>query len=335
LTDRIRHLLIDTSYLGGVAFGDGEFQKLLRYSREGELKIFIPHLVWEERRTQLLEEAKNDVLKLRAAYQKVVGRAGRDLVLAGLPRPTLGIWDDADMDRSSRVALTEFAVEHKIEIAEIAADHSTRAWERYFAVELPYNANQPREHRRKDIPDAWIFEAAIDLARSHPKLVAICPDGKLSVALASIPIAVFKTASEVLDQIEASTQTQPSVAPETAAEEAATAEAATTQPLPASDDLAALLDRAQTASRNLEIKVAGFVTYLAGPTKDQLVDLLRRSGHSVEEIANSTGRLVLSGIIRDTGNHYLPVDIRIGNLAAAAVENDIIDLLNQGPSNGL
>jgi len=335
LTDKIRHLFIDTSYLGGVSFGDGEFQKLLRYSREGELKIFIPHIVWEERRTQLMEEARNEVLKLRTAFQKVLDRAGRDLVLAGLPRPTLGIWSDADMDGSSRSALAAFAAEHKIQIVEIASDHATRAWERFFAVGLPYNASQPREHRRKDIPDAWILEAAIDLARAHPNLVAMCPDGKLSAALTAIPISVFKTAAEVLDRIEGANPEQPSTTPGTEVSEGPqpTAAQAELPPLP-SEELARLLDQAQSSSRKSDIQIAGFVTYLAGPTKSQLVDLLTRSGLSSELINNGIGRLVLTGVIRDTGNHYLPADRKIGDLAAAAVESDIINLLNANPTDG-
>lgn len=333
MTNKISHLFIDTSYLGGVAFGDGDLQKLLRYSREGRLKIFIPRLVWEERRTQLLETTRAEVVQLRAAFQKVQARADRDLVLAGLARPTLGIWSDEDMDANSRTALNAFASDHRLQIVEVASDHATRAWHRYFAVGLPYNADQPRQQRRKDIPDAWILETAIDLARTHPALVAICADVRLSAALGAIPIAVFKTAAEVLDLIE-SPIPEP-VPPAPAAETSKAPEAAAAErTLTPSEQLADLLDQAQSASRLLDIKIAGFVSYLSGPTKGQLIDLLKRSGLSDELISNGIERSVLSGVIRDTGNHYLPVDRRIGDLAAAAVESDIIKLLGAGVSNG-
>ena len=335
LADQIRHLLIDTSYLRGVGLGGGELQKLLRYSREGTLKIFIPRIVWEELRTQLLEEVKTDVKKLRTAYEKVVEQSGQYLVLKGLPRPTLGLWSDADMDGSSRSALAAYAAEHKIQIVEIASDHATRAWERFFAVELPYNADQPRKDRRKDIPDAWILETAIDLVRRHPNLVAICRDDRLSVALTANYVTVFKSALEVLDQIEVSIPEQSSTTPSAkASEKPEPTMAEVESSLLPSEELAQLLENAQTPSRKLDIKIAGFVTYLAGPTKGQLVDLLRRSGLSDDLISNGIGRLVLSGIVRDTGNHYLPIDRKIGDLAAATVENDIIDLLNANPSNG-
>jgi PIN domain len=335
LTDPIRHLLIDTSYLTGVNFGDGDLQKLLRYSREGELKIFIPRLVWEERRTQLLECAKSDVTKLRDAFQKVLDRAGRNITLVGLPPPILRLWSNADMDSNSRSALAAFAAEHKIEIVEIAADHSARAWERFFSVGLPYNPDQPRTQRRKDIPDAWILETAIDLARLHPKLAALCPDGNLSNAFKANSIAVFKTAAEILTRIEESLAEQAqATATARSAEEIIPTAAQAEPPAFRSDELATLLDHAQSSSRTLDIKIAGFVTYLAGPTKNQLVDLLRRSGFAEDLIGNGIGRLVLSGIIRDTGNHYLPANRQIGDLAAAAVESDIIQLLQASASDG-
>ena len=211
----------------------------------------------------------------------------------------------------------------------------TRAWGRYFTVGPPYNPDQPRLQRRKDIPDAWILETAIDLARTHPALIAICADGRLSAALEAIPIAVFKTAAEVLDLIESPIPEPipPAPAAETPkAPETAAAEAAST--LTPSEQLADLLDQAQLASRLLDIKIAGFVSYLSRPTKAQLIDLLKRSGLSDELISNGIERLVLSGVIRDTGNHYLPVDRKIGDLAAGAVESDIIKLLGAGVSNG-
>jgi hypothetical protein len=51
------HLLIDTSYLRRAGFGDPDFRLLLHFSKTDRLKIFVPHIVWEERRTQLLEKA--------------------------------------------------------------------------------------------------------------------------------------------------------------------------------------------------------------------------------------------------------------------------------------
>src|SRR3989442_13374918 len=46
----IVHLMIDTSYLRTAGFDHPDFRKLLHLSKGDQLKIHIPHIVWEERR---------------------------------------------------------------------------------------------------------------------------------------------------------------------------------------------------------------------------------------------------------------------------------------------
>jgi hypothetical protein len=96
-------------------------------------------------------------------------------------------------------------------------------------------------------------------------------------------------------------------------------------------DLSALLSHAQKPFENLDKKVLGYVAYLGTGTKVQLFTLLTQSGVSVEAAKNVAERLVIAGLIRDTGNHYLPSDLAAAELAAAAVEPEIIDLLTKAP----
>lgn len=65
---KITFLLIDTSYLRAVSFSDPDFRKLPQRSKEDVLKIFIPHIVREERRTQFREVAYDKVRKLRQQF---------------------------------------------------------------------------------------------------------------------------------------------------------------------------------------------------------------------------------------------------------------------------
>jgi hypothetical protein len=44
---------------------------------------------------------------------------------------------------------------------------------------------------------------------------------------------------------------------------------------------------------------------------------------------NVTERLVIAGVIKDTGNHYLLANKEIGDLAATSVEAEIINLLER------
>jgi hypothetical protein len=325
--NKIKYLLIDTSYLKKAGFYHPDFQNLLRLSKDGELKIFIPHIVWEERRTQLLEEAYGNMRGLSKAFEKVTEQSARNIVFNGLTSPTLIIWTEAEVDASSKKAMMAFAAENKVEIVSIAPDHADRAWQRYFNVEPPFNPDQPREHRRKDIPDSWILETAIDLAKKHPDLFALCGDHNLSTALTSIRIRVFEDARQVLDEIEISPT------PELVERAKETQEAVPSQgkdmEAGKNNKLEEVLAGVQDRFKTLDAKILGYVSYLGSPSKDQLFGLLSREGVPAEIARNVAERLAIAGIITDTGNHYLSGNKEAGELAAALVEPDIIKLLEQ------
>ena len=191
---KITHLLIDTSYLFkfGTGFEHPDFMNLLHCSAvEGTLKIYIPHIVWEERRTQLLDEAYSSRRKLRESFEALNKELATNIILKGLASPALSVWSESEIDTWSKEAMKNFAAANKIEIVSLAPDHADRAWNRYFNVQPPFNRDEKRENRRKDIPDSWIFEAAIDVAKKHSGLLALVPDGKLSNALKSSGIQVL------------------------------------------------------------------------------------------------------------------------------------------------
>lgn len=95
--------------------------------------------------------------------------------------------------------------------------------------------------------------------------------------------------------------------------------------------LAKLLAEAQKPFENLDRKVLGYIAYLGGASKEQLFNLLSQSGMSAEVAKNVAERLMIAALIRDTGNHYLPNDLAAAELAAAAAEPEIIELLARAP----
>jgi hypothetical protein len=97
-------------------------------------------------------------------------------------------------------------------------------------------------------------------------------------------------------------------------------------------EVAQLLSQAQKAFDNLDLKILGYVAYLGAPGKAQLLSLLTQSGLPLEAARNVVERLVITGFVRDTGNHYLPADRRIGDIAAGTVEGEIIALLARDDS---
>jgi hypothetical protein len=97
-------------------------------------------------------------------------------------------------------------------------------------------------------------------------------------------------------------------------------------------ELAHLLADARKAFDDLDMKVLGYIAYLGTPGKEQLFRLLSQSGHPLDAARNVAEHLVIARFVRDTGNHYLPADRRIGEIAAGTVEGEIIALLAKGNS---
>jgi hypothetical protein len=99
----------------------------------------------------------------------------------------------------------------------------------------------------------------------------------------------------------------------------------------ANQKLSNLLAEAHKPFKHLDRKVLGYISYLGSAGKAELFDLLSQSGLSSDVAKNVAERLVIAGLIRDTGNHYLPLDPAAAELAATATEPEIIELLNRAP----
>jgi hypothetical protein len=351
-------LLLDTSYLWSAHPKQPDFQKLLRYSRDRKLVIFVPFIAWEEWRTQQLELRQAEVEALRRAQLALVGRCEEDLIMKGFVPPQLvETWTDEDLVAQSRTAMERFATENRIVIVPLRPDHAERAWGRFFDVRAPFNPGQARENRRKDIPDSWILEAAIDVRRDNPRLMALCPDEPLRQALQEHAIPCFERVQDVLARLEAAEFAA-------AAEEAAVAVVATPaiadeaeerievpasnvvvaekrEPTPALQVVAAensesserqLVNALARATRNIEAldrRVLGYVGWYGDVEKGELFELTTRAGIDADAARNAAERLALAGLTRDTGRYYLVEDRELARIAADAIEAEMITLLAQ------
>jgi hypothetical protein len=97
--------------------------------------------------------------------------------------------------------------------------------------------------------------------------------------------------------------------------------------------LATLLATAQKPFDQLDTKVLGFVAYLGGVSKERLFKTLADAAVNPDAAKNVAERLTLAGVLRDTGNHFLPADLVAAELAAAVVEADMVDLLTKAATH--
>lgn len=303
------NLLIDTSLLKQAqdSFGDIDFQKILHHSKANEVKIFIPFIVWEERRTQLLDNLIESIRNVNKAYKSFA--PARSLLFKAIPKPNLTVIDEEEARSISKTMMESFAKENNIEILPLAPAHAERAWTRYFDIQLPFNAEELRENRRKDIPDSWILEAAIDLKSRHEHVLVLIKDGKLTSALNNLGFGIATTFQEALDSI------------------ARCREPAAATPIPVSVDLTTLLKDAYQNFKEVDVKVLGYIAYMDGSSKEVILELLTKSGIPIQTIKNVADRLVIAGMIGDTGNHYILLNKTAGDLAAKETENEIIKLI--------
>jgi predicted nucleic acid-binding protein len=330
-------VLMDTSYLRAMGFNHPDLRKLLEHSKAGNLRLYVPHIAWEERRTQEVDEALQRAAELRTAFTNFE-RATDKFRLSGLPVRALQIPNDSEFHALSTAHYKAFADEHRIEILPIHESHAERAWSRYFDVLPPFDRGEKRENRRKDIPDAWIYEAAIDVFGTHQALIVLCDDKKLGTALKALKIAVYTDAAAVISAVEGPQATQAaSLTPSSATAPISTTEGAAA---PSSGPLALIsqeqgtdrprqpldeaLVRVSAEFAKIESLVIGFVGYLKTPTKDQLFELLKKLEIDDTVAKNAAERMATAKIIVDTGSHYIPGDINLCELAARSVESDII-----------
>lgn len=319
-------VFLDTSYIRKVGFRNPDFQKLIANSKSNLLRLFVSHVAWEERRTQYLEKATSQVLTLGREFEKLQQGRSDNFILQGLPPPVMNLWNKTELDARSHEVMAAFARDNHITIVPLGGDHAERAWRRYFETSPPFNPDVPkREDRRKDIPDSWILEAAIDVKREHSSLIALCDDKRFADALVQVlGIPVFNTAQDALDHIDGAAQ-PPRVIKSVKTRDAAYAPPKERQVHP-DGELAAALTVAETQFRTVGTKVIGLVSHLGTPTKDQLYAILEQSGIPIAVTKSVAEQLALGKTIVDTGHHYIPGNKEAGAQAKAAVEAEIIRL---------
>lgn len=300
------HVVIDTSVLRKAHFQHADFERLLRRSRKGTLRIYIPHIVLEEQRTRMLGDLLAEMDKVEGAYARLRGGGSFGMFTAGLPEPHLALWKKEEVARHSRLVFDKFLADNKIEKLEITERHAANAWTRYFEVAPPFNQQEKREDRRKDIPDSWILEAALEVKAKRGRHCALVEDGKLKSALGQEGFEIYVDVASLDAEIERATAVF-SGRPDAPAAAGAT------------------LDQLRgSAFKDVDVAVLGVNEALGAPPKDALFAQLERAGVDRRIAEHEAQTLVLSGVLTDSGSHYIPAD---RTQARKAMESETVTAL--------
>ena len=285
----IFHIVFDTSLLRKTPFGHPDFARLLRRVQQGVAKLYVPVIALEERRTQLVDNYDRVVEAATSKLDELKsGQLG--MILNGLFELELHLPPRVDVDRHSSVVLKKYLAENKIEVLPYTFEHAEKVWDRYFDKQPPFHSNEEREKRRKEIPDAWILEAALDIRKKPGRHCMLVRDGKLEDVLKESGFEVWDDISELDDEIEAKTAVVPirPVAP-----------AAPAVPL---DEL-----RSKEFEK-LDRILLGMIEAWGVPDKETLFTKLAELGIKREFAEHEARTLELSGALTDTGSHLVPTN---------------------------
>jgi hypothetical protein len=316
----ITHVLVDTNNLRNLRHPD--FQKVVRLSRERGFKIVVPYISWEERRTQLLQDEFEQVEALRGAYETLRAKRADSIVGRLTPLAPIRLWDNDELVQASRRHMEEVAAANAIEVLPLDPQHAPPAWESYFEATPPFL----RRKDRQNIPDSWIYQAAVAFRKDHGQTVVLCKDENLVDSLRSRGLTVFKVPRDLLAALE---PPQPAATPP-AAPASTPAPASAQGSAAGGSPLESLLAASLSTSREVDRKILGIVGYLGQVSKRELDEVMTIVHIDAEFGRNAAQRLVLAQLIHDTGNHYLPRDSTACDLAATEVEDLMIELVRQG-----
>ncbi|MDZ5455790.1 PIN domain-containing protein [Azohydromonas lata] len=285
----IFHIVIDTNLMHERPFGHPDFKRLLRLSQLGLAKVYIPLIALEERRTQLVDKYEEIVAQLRSKAGELSKRE-LPMILEGLPQPVLDLPSREEVYRNSAEALAKFMTDHKIEVLNFTFEHATNAWDRYFKVLPPFNPNELREKRRKDIPDAWILEAAREVKKKPGRHCFLTKDKRAGETLRADGFEVWDD-MERLD----------------AAIEAAMSVVLLERPAPSKAPVP--LDQLRSkAFDNVDRILLGVIDTWDAPDKETLFTRLEALGIRREIAEHEAKTLELSGHLADTGSHLIATD---------------------------
>ncbi|MBA5639460.1 DUF4935 domain-containing protein [Duganella sp. LX20W] len=299
-------LVIDTSMLRRTPFLHPDFQLLLRESQKGTLKIHIPHIALEEERTHHLKAYTDAVAELQSKFAKLQ-RGMLGMIVDGLPKPIMELGDLGEVTRNSQEVFKRFVTDNKIEVIDISEEQAANAWARFFDVRPPFNPNEPREQRRKDIPDSWILEAAIEIKPKKGIRCALIADNKLAAAFEAEGFKVYKDVATLLADIEQATAVAPM------------------QKQVVEGPLVPLDQLRSAAFKNIDVLILGLIEALNTPSKDALFATLEAAGYDRAIVEHEAQTLVLSGRLTDTGSHLLPTSRALAKEAAGT--EVVIDVL--------
>lgn len=190
-------ILVDTSVLRTEGWQSAALSSLFELSKDGQVEIIIPDVVFEERRTQWRQDYKKKI----ADSARFLAAAAKDALLGDVEKAPIesaaaALAPANDPETLSNTVVSRYFDQAKAIIRPTEAAEHQEVMSRYFSGDDPF----PEPKARKDIPDAYVYLAARNEQLKSGDLLVLCEDGNLRKAIQKIDgIEVFKTVQDLLE----------------------------------------------------------------------------------------------------------------------------------------
>jgi len=219
--------------------------------------------------------------------------------------------NENDLEQHSFEWIEDFCKTNLIEVLEPTEQHIKQTWELYFSGRPPFKNIK----ERSDIPDAWIYVAALSKRESYGSLYCLIGnsdknsgDKHLALSLREAKCEVSNDLLEFLGKIETTEPTH-----------------SNNSSLNIGKSLAALAAEEEP----IKIRILGYVHWFDGISKSDLSSILQSKGHSKELVEGLAKRLSLAGYIKDVGNTYLPLNLDACRNAAQKIKPELLEALEK------
>jgi hypothetical protein len=202
-------VVIDTNNLpSSVSSPSAAFKRSVKLIQEGVISILMPGVIAEEWRTQQLDHLRKHFQKAADSLKEVLagGHLEDHREFGALIVAAMAIERTASgLEAISQLALERLLHELQTNVIPIADDHGSRIAAAYFRGSSPFAGIKSR----KDFPDAFVYEAVIDLVGHGDRVLMVTADRNLAKHLASVSGV---TCVESLEQLVESEQVRDSTA---------------------------------------------------------------------------------------------------------------------------
>lgn len=324
---------LDTGFFKAYKPKNASYHDLFKFAEDKKIILCTSQLCLDEWRTQKVRDFSNNLNTIKS---KLSTHRGENFISFHLfDQGFYGHLEDPELLLSkSNDIIDTFINANSIRRYRAVEKHIEATWDAYFQGKAPFKSIK----NKSDIPDAWIMECARD-ALKEPEHVnlqnrfCITSDITLGNALKDLDFQLItiidllallqKEAQSIVPVIERHNM---QILTNIISSEPSNKEGNLSQ-------LDKILSTAISADiKDIYLRLLGFSQWMDSPLKEDLIAAIAARGFDSKLIEACAVLLSQKSLafIRDTGNHYLPINKEVCQEAAERVMPEILQMLDQG-----